>query len=174
MLFTRQADSAEPCPPLLYVPFDFFLAFFFITLFLAVGPLSQSKQWQHADERGVNRSWRRETTLRPRPGYIRPSARFRRRCLYARAAPAPRMAHSVGMRGSGAAAKGQQRKSSRCQHGLWPNRNPAVCCAHPLRSRNGRTYPPPKWPWGASTRSWLSLPRSSALRSHFAKSAAAA
>jgi hypothetical protein len=48
-----------------------------------------------------------------------------------------------------------------------------LLCA-PLRSRNGRTYPPPKWPWGASTRSWLSLLRSSALRSHFAKSAAAA
>jgi hypothetical protein len=45
--------------PLLYVPFDFFLAFFFMTLFLAVGPLSQSKQWQQADERGVNRSWQR-------------------------------------------------------------------------------------------------------------------
>jgi hypothetical protein len=28
--------------PIIYVPFDFFLAFFFMTLFLAVGPLSQS------------------------------------------------------------------------------------------------------------------------------------
>jgi hypothetical protein len=49
--------------PLLYVPFDFFLAFFFMTLFLAVGPLSQSKQWQQADERGVNRSWQRGNNL---------------------------------------------------------------------------------------------------------------
>jgi hypothetical protein len=52
--------------PLLYVPFDFFLAFFFMTLFLAVGPLSQSKQWQQADERGVNRSWQRGNNI-PRP-----------------------------------------------------------------------------------------------------------
>jgi hypothetical protein len=44
-----------------YVPFDFFLAFFFMTLVLAVGPLSESKQWQQADERGMNRSWRRES-----------------------------------------------------------------------------------------------------------------
>jgi hypothetical protein len=35
------------------------LAFFFMTLFLSVGPLSQSEQWQQADERGVNRSWQR-------------------------------------------------------------------------------------------------------------------
>ena len=45
--------------PLLYIPFFLFLAFFFMTLFLAVSPLTQSKQWQQADERGVNRSWQR-------------------------------------------------------------------------------------------------------------------
>src|SRR5262249_53681621 len=44
--------------PLLYVPFFLFLAFFFMTLFLAVGPLAQSKYWQLGNERGVNRSWR--------------------------------------------------------------------------------------------------------------------
>jgi hypothetical protein len=54
LLFARQARV-----PILYVPFDFFLAFFFMTLFLSVGPLSQSEQWQQADERGVNRSWQR-------------------------------------------------------------------------------------------------------------------
>jgi hypothetical protein len=53
--------------PLLYVPFDFFLAFFFMTLFLAVGPLSQSKQWQQADERGVNRSWQRGNNIETAP-----------------------------------------------------------------------------------------------------------
>jgi hypothetical protein len=35
-----------------------------MTLFLAVGPLSQSKQWQQADERGVNRSWQRARQAR--------------------------------------------------------------------------------------------------------------
>ena len=55
--------------PLLYdLPFDFFLAFFFMTLFLAVGPLSQSKQWQQADERGVNRSWQRGNNIETAPG----------------------------------------------------------------------------------------------------------
>jgi hypothetical protein len=43
------------------------LAFFFITLFLAVGPLSQSKQWQQADERGVNRSWQRGNNIETAP-----------------------------------------------------------------------------------------------------------
>jgi hypothetical protein len=47
--------------PLLYFFFD--LAFFFMTLFLAVGPLSQSKQWQQADERGVNRSGQRGNNI---------------------------------------------------------------------------------------------------------------
>jgi hypothetical protein len=61
MLFARQADTQPNLArvPIFYVPFDFFLAFFFMTLFLCVGPLSQSKQWQQADERGVNRSWQR-------------------------------------------------------------------------------------------------------------------
>ena len=44
--------------PLLYVPFFFDLAFFFMTLFLAVEPPAQSKAWGRADERGVNRLWR--------------------------------------------------------------------------------------------------------------------
>ena len=39
MLFARQADSAEPCARrTLYVPFDFFLDFFFMTFFLGVDP----------------------------------------------------------------------------------------------------------------------------------------
>jgi len=61
MLFARQADTQPNLArvPILYVPFDFFLAFFFMTLFLSVGPLSQSKQWQRADECGVNQSWQR-------------------------------------------------------------------------------------------------------------------
>jgi hypothetical protein len=61
MLFARQVDTQPNLArvPLLYVPFDFFLAFFFMTLFLSVGPLSQSKQWQRADECGVNQSWQR-------------------------------------------------------------------------------------------------------------------
>jgi hypothetical protein len=37
-----------------YCPFFFDLAFFFITLFLTFGPLSQLKYWQQVDERGVN------------------------------------------------------------------------------------------------------------------------
>ena len=38
MLFARQVDTQPNLArvPLLYVPFDFFLAFFFMTLFLAV------------------------------------------------------------------------------------------------------------------------------------------
>jgi hypothetical protein len=46
MLFARQADTQPNLAraPIIYVPFDFFLAFFFMTHFLAVGPLSQSKQ----------------------------------------------------------------------------------------------------------------------------------
>jgi hypothetical protein len=65
MLFARQADTQPNLArvPLLYVPFDFFLAFFFMTLFLAVGPLSQSQQWQQADERGVNQSWLRGNNI---------------------------------------------------------------------------------------------------------------
>jgi hypothetical protein len=59
MLFARQALSLARVP-IIYVPFDFFLDFFFITLFLSVGPLSQSKEWQRADERGVNRSWQKD------------------------------------------------------------------------------------------------------------------
>jgi hypothetical protein len=39
----RQTQPSLARVPLLYVPFDFFLAFFFMALFLAVGPLSQSK-----------------------------------------------------------------------------------------------------------------------------------
>jgi len=60
MLFAWQVDSAEPLRafPLLYVPFFLFFAFFFMTLFPAVGPLAQSKYWQLGNERGVNRSWR--------------------------------------------------------------------------------------------------------------------
>jgi hypothetical protein len=41
MHFVRQADSAEACARLCYFFFD--LAFFFITLFLAVGPLPLRK-----------------------------------------------------------------------------------------------------------------------------------
>jgi len=37
MLFARQAGSAEPyARSTFYVPFDFFLAFFFMTIFLAL------------------------------------------------------------------------------------------------------------------------------------------
>jgi hypothetical protein len=41
MLFARQADSAEPARVLRYFFFD--LAFFFMTPFLAVGPLPDRK-----------------------------------------------------------------------------------------------------------------------------------
>jgi hypothetical protein len=59
LCFSRGSWDTQPNlarVQIFYVPFDFFLAFFFMTLFLSVGPLSQSKQWQQADERGVNRS----------------------------------------------------------------------------------------------------------------------
>ena len=55
----RRAQPNLTRVPLLYVPFDFFLDFFFMTTFLDVGPLSQSKPWQQADERGVNQSRQR-------------------------------------------------------------------------------------------------------------------
>jgi len=63
LAFTRKADLAEPCAvPSLYCPpfFLFFWPFFFMTLFLAVSPLSLSKQWRHGDERLVNGSWQRQ------------------------------------------------------------------------------------------------------------------
>jgi len=69
MLFARQADTQPNLArvPILYVPFDFFLAFFFMKLFLSVGPLSQSKQWQQADECGVNQSWQRGNNIETAP-----------------------------------------------------------------------------------------------------------
>ena len=48
--------SRNPARVLRYFFFD--LAFFFMALFLAVGPLTRSKGWCRADERGLNRLWR--------------------------------------------------------------------------------------------------------------------
>ena len=69
MLFARQADSAEPCArstSLCSVRFLLLGLLFHDALPCSVGPLSQSKQWQLGDERGVNRSWRRRTNKRGR------------------------------------------------------------------------------------------------------------
>jgi len=38
-----------------------------MTLFLAVGPLAQSKYWQLGHERGVNRSWRSGPNIKAAP-----------------------------------------------------------------------------------------------------------
>jgi hypothetical protein len=49
MLFARQAGSAEPyARSTFYVPFDFFLAFFFMTIFLALAlsPNRNNGNWQ--------------------------------------------------------------------------------------------------------------------------------
>ena len=64
MLFARQADSAEPCARSTSLcSLRFLLGLLFHDNLPCFGPLSQSKQWQQADERGVNRSWQRGNNL---------------------------------------------------------------------------------------------------------------
>ena len=67
LLFARQADSAGPFARSTSLRFRLLFGLLFHDVLLAVGPLSQLKQWQPGDERGVNRLWRRGTNTEDTP-----------------------------------------------------------------------------------------------------------